>query len=277
MLKDKQKKGEVVEAPAEPGKVSRKEFEKELAKLQVELTRLQTWAKDKGARIIVVFEGRDTAGKGGVISRITARTSPRVFRHVALPVPSDREKTQVFIQRYIAHFPAAGEIVLFDRSWYNRAGVERVMGFVTDEDYERFLTMVPVVEREMIVNNGIILRKYFLDVSQDEQRRRFEARIKDPVKHWKLSPMDTESVRRWWDYTEAYQRMIEATHMPWAPWHIVPADNKRRARLNLIRHLLDSIPYKKVDVDLPKIPKAQRRPKNATEGLGAGQLIPSHY
>jgi polyphosphate kinase 2 (PPK2 family) len=255
MLKDKQKNGEATEAPAEAGKVSRKEFEKELAKLQVELTRLQTWVKDKGTRIIVVFEGRDTAGKGGVISRITARTSPRIYRHVALPVPSDREKTQLFIQRYIAHFPAAGEIVLFDRSWYNRAGVER----------------------EMIVNNGIILRKYFLDVSQDEQRRRFEARIKDPVKHWKLSPMDTESVRRWWDYTEAYQRMIQATHSSWAPWYIVPADNKRRARLNLIRHLLDSIPYKKVDVDLPKIPKAQRRPKNATEGLGGGQPITNHY
>ena len=277
MLKDKQKKNEVIEAPAASGKVSRKEFEKELAKLQVELTRLQTWVKDKGARVVVVFEGRDTAGKGGVISRITARTSPRVYRHVALPVPSDREKTQVFVQRYIAHFPAAGEIVLFDRSWYNRAGVERVMGFVTDEDYERFITMVPVVEREMIVNNGIILRKYFLDVSQDEQRRRFEARIKDPVKHWKLSPMDTESVRRWWDYTEAYQRMIEVTHTSWAPWHIVPADNKRRARLNLIRHLLDSIPYKKVDIELPKIPKVQRRPKDATEGLSAGQVIPSHY
>jgi polyphosphate kinase 2 len=277
MLKDKKKKGEVIEAPAASGKVSRKEFEKELAKLQVELTRLQTWVKGKGARIIVVFEGRDTAGKGGVISRITARTSPRVYRHVALPVPSDREKTQVFIQRYIAHFPAAGEIVLFDRSWYNRAGVERVMDFVTDEDYERFITMVPVVERELIVNNGIILRKYFLDVSQDEQRRRFEARIKDPVKHWKLSPMDTESVRRWWDYTAAYQRMIEATHSSWAPWYIVPADNKRRARLNLIRHLLDSIPYEKVDIDLPKIPKAQRQPKHAAEGLSAGLTIPSHY
>ena len=225
----------------------------------------------------MIFEGRDTAGKGGVISRITARTSPRVYRHVALPVPSDREKTQVFIQRYIAYFPAAGEIVLFDRSWYNRAGVERVMGFVTDEDYERFLTMVPVVERELIVNNDIILRKYFLDVSQDEQRRRFEARIKDPVKHWKLSPMDTESVRRWWDYTVAYQRMIAATHTSWAPWYIVPADNKRRARLNLIRHLLDSIPYQKVDIDLPKIPRAQRRPKDAIEGLSAGQPIPSHY
>jgi polyphosphate kinase len=276
MLKEKRKKDEEIEAAAS-AKVSRKEFEKELAKLQVELTRLQTWAKDKGARIIVVFEGRDTAGKGGVISRITARTSPRVYRHVALPVPSDREKTQLFIQRYIAHFPAAGEVVLFDRSWYNRAGVERVMGFVSDEDYERFIAMVPVVEREMIVNNGIILRKYFLDVSQDEQRRRFEARIKDPVKHWKLSPMDTESVRLWWDYTAAYQRMIEATHTSWAPWYIVPADNKRRARLNLIRHLLDSIPYKKVGIDLPKIPKPQRRPKNATEGLSAGQPIPSHY
>lgn len=151
------------------------------------------------------------------------------------------------------------------------------MGFCTDEEYERFLAMVPVVEREMIVNNGIILRKYFLDVSQDEQRRRFEARIKDPLKHWKLSPMDTESVRRWWDYTLAYRRMIEATHMSWAPWHIVPADNKLRARLNLIRHLLDSIPYKKVDIELPKIPKAQRRPKDATEGLTAGMVIPSKY
>jgi len=277
MLKDKRKKDEAIETADASDKLSRKEFEKELAKLQVELTRLQAWVKDKGARVIVVFEGRDTAGKGGVISRITARTSPRVYRHVALPAPSDRQKTQVFMQRYIANFPAAGEIILFDRSWYNRAGVERVMGFVTDESYERFLAMVPAVEREMMVNNGIILRKYFLDVSQDEQRRRFEARIKDPMKHWKLSPMDTESVRRWWDYTAAYQRMIKTTHTPSAPWYIVPADNKRRARLNLIRHLLDSIPYQKVDVDLPKIPKAQRRPKNATEGLGAGQPIPNHY
>ena len=277
MLKDKRKKDEAIETPAASDKLSRKAFEKELAKLQVELTRLQAWVKDKGARVIVVFEGRDTAGKGGVISRITARTSPRVYRHVALPAPSDRQKTQVFMQRYIANFPAAGEIILFDRSWYNRAGVERVMGFVADESYERFLAMVPAVEREMIVNNGIILRKYFLDVSQDEQRRRFEARIKDPMKHWKLSPMDTELVRRWWDYTAAYQRMIKTTHTPSAPWYIVPADNKRRARLNLIRHLLDSIPYQKVDVDLPKIPKAQRRPKNATEGLGAGQPIPNHY
>ena len=255
MAKDKQKKHDASETTAAPGKMRRKEFEKELVKLQVELTRLQTWVQAEGARVIVIFEGRDTAGKGGVISRITARTSPRVYRHVALPAPSDREKTQVYVQRYIAHFPAAGEIILFDRSWYNRAGVER----------------------EMIVSNGIILRKYFLDVSQDEQRRRFEARINDPVKHWKLSPMDTESVRRWWDYTAAYQRMIEATHTLEAPWYIVPADDKRRARLNLIRHLLGSIPYKKVDMDLPKIPKAQPRPSDAAEGLSTGQPIPSHY
>ena len=192
MAKDKQKKHETIESNAS-GKISRKEFEKELAKLQVELVRLQTWVQAKRARVVVVFEGRDTAGKGGVISRITARTSPRVYRHVALPAPSDREKSQVYVQRYIAHLPAAGEIILFDRSWYNRAGVERVMGFCTDKEYEHFLEMTPAVEREMIVNNGIILRKYFLDVSQDEQRRRFEARIEDPVKHWKLSSMDTES------------------------------------------------------------------------------------
>ena len=277
MAKDKHKKHETSETTAASAKMRRKEFEKELVRLQVELTRLQAWVQAEGARVIVVFEGRDTAGKGGVISRITARTSPRVYRHVALPVPSDREKTQVYVQRYIAHFPAAGEIILFDRSWYNRAGVERVMGFSTNEQYERFLALTPAVERELIVSSGIVLRKYFLDVSQDEQRRRFEARIDDPLKHWKLSPMDTESVRRWWDYTAAYQRMIEATHTLEAPWYIIPADDKRRARLNLIRHLLNSIPYKKVDVDLPKIPKAQPRPKDATEGLSTGEAIPSQY
>lgn len=276
MAKDKHK-DQAADSKESSGKIRRKEFEKELSKLQVELTRLQTWVKATGARVIIVFEGRDTAGKGGVISRITARTSPRVFRHVALPTPTDRDKTQVYIQRYIAHFPAAGEVILFDRSWYNRAGVERVMGFCTEEQSERFLALAPVVERELIVSNGIIFLKYFLDVSQDEQRRRFEARINDPMKHWKLSPMDTESVRRWWDYTAAYRHMIEATHTPEAPWYIVPADDKRRARLNLIRHLLDTIPYKKVDVDLPKIPKAQTRPKGAMEGLGAGRPIPSRY
>ena len=277
MAKHKGKKKDAADEAVASEKIGRDKFEKELAKLQVELTRLQTWVRAKGERVIVVFEGRDTAGKGGVISRITARTSPRVFRHVALPAPSDREKTQTYMQRYITQFPAAGEIILFDRSWYNRAGVEHVMGFCTDRQYQRFLAITPVFERELVVENGMTLRKYFLDVSQDEQRRRFEARIADPMKHWKLSPMDTESVRRWWDYTAAYQRMLEATHTPEAPWHIVPADNKRRARLNLIRHLLDSIPYKDVDVDLPKIPKVQPRPKDATEGLGGGQNIPSHY
>ena len=277
MAKDKQQKHSVAEEKAASPKMRRKEFDKELAKLQIELTHLQSWVQATGARIIVVFEGRDTAGKGGVISRITSRTSPRVYRHVALPAPSDREKTQVYPQRYIAHFPAAGEIILFDRSWYNRAGVERVMGFCTEQEAERFLLVTPAIEREMVVQNGIILRKYFLDISQEEQRRRFEARIKDPLKHWKLSPMDIESVRRWWDYTAAYQRMIEATHTPEAPWYIVSADDKRRARLNLIRHLLDSIPYKKVHADLPKIPKSQLRPKGATEALGPGVPIPSHY
>ena len=277
MGKKKDKKAEVAAEPAAtPEKLSRKAFEKELYELQVELVRLQSWVKAEGQRIIVVFEGRDTAGKGGVISRITARTSPRVYKHVALPAPSDRERSQIYVQRYIAHFPAAGEIILFDRSWYNRAGVERVMGFCTDDQYEHFLLLAPSVERE-IVRNGIILRKYFLDVSQAEQRRRFEARITDPVKHWKLSPMDTESVRRWWDYTAAYQRMIMATHTPEAPWHIVPADDKRRARLNLIRHLLDSIPYAKVKPDLPKMPKVQPQPKGMTNALGGGNVVPAVY
>jgi polyphosphate kinase 2 len=277
LAKDKQTKHKAAETTSASGKMIRKEFEKELAKLQVELVQLQTWVQAEQARVIVVFEGRDTAGKGGVISRITARTNPRVYRHVALPAPSDREKTQLYIQRYIAHFPAAGEIILFDRSWYNRAGVERVMGFCSDKEYERFLKVVPAVERDVVANEGIFFRKYFLDVSQAEQRRRFEARINDPVKHWKLSPMDTESVRRWWDYTAAYRRMIEDTHTPEVPWYIVPADDKRRARLNLIRHLLESIPYKKVDIDLPKVPKPQPRPEGATESLGAGQPIPSYY
>jgi polyphosphate kinase len=258
------------------GNMKRKEFEGELRKLQVELVRLQTWVKVTGARIIVVFEGRDTAGKGGVISRITQRVSPRVFRHVALPAPTEREKSQLYIQRYMAHFPAAGEIILFDRSWYNRAGVERVMGFCTDDEYERFMRLVPPFESE-IVDNGIILLKYFLDVSQDEQRRRFADRIEDPVKHWKLSPMDTESVRRWWDYTLAYQDMLRVTDTPANPWYIVPSDDKRRARLNLIAHMLSQIPYKKVKVELPKVPKAEPRPKGAEDGLLAEHIVPARY
>ena len=259
-----------------PQKMARKEFEKELSKLQVELTRLQAWAVAEGARVIVVFEGRDTAGKGGVISRIMQRCSPRVFKHIALPKPSDRERSQIYIQRYFAHFPAAGEIVLFDRSWYNRAGVERVMGFCSDDEYERFLKLAPAFEREL-TNNGIILLKYFLDVSQAEQHRRFAARVTDSVKHWKLSPMDVESVSRWWDYTKAYQAMLEATDTPAAPWHVVPADDKRRARLNLIRHMLGSIPYQRVRVELPKIPKAAPRPKGIEDGLRAGQVVPNLY
>jgi polyphosphate kinase len=269
--------GEAEPAAATPTpKLKRKRFEEKLYELQVELTRLQAWAVAERARVIVVFEGRDTAGKGGVIKRITERCSPRVFKHVALPAPSDREKSQLYIQRYMAHFPAAGEVILFDRSWYNRAGVERVMGFCSEDQYQRFLKLAPAVERE-VVNNGIILLKYFLDVSQDEQRRRFEARTEDPVKHWKLSPMDVESVRRWWDYTQVYQAMIEATDTPAAPWHIVPADDKRRARLNLIRHLLDRIPYRKVEIDLPEIPKAQPRPKGVEGGLRASHVVPNRY
>ena len=274
--KDKHKHDATEASAPASTKLTRKEFEQELYKLQVELTRLQAWAVAESARIIVVFEGRDTAGKGGVIKRITERCSPRVFRHVALPAPSDREKTQLYSQRYFAQFPAAGEIILFDRSWYNRAGVERVMGFCTDDQYQHFLRLAPGIEREL-VNNGIILLKYFLDVSQDEQRRRFEARIEDPVKHWKLSPMDVESVRRWWDYTEAYQAMIAATDSPAAPWFIVPADDKRRARLNLIRHMLDQIPYREIEPDLPKIPKAQSQPKGADAVIRTTHSVPSRY
>jgi polyphosphate kinase 2 len=275
-MKAKLHEASIDDGAASLPKLKRKDFDKELYALQVELTRLQAWAVAEGARVIVVFEGRDTAGKGGVIKRITERCSPRVFRHVALPTPSDREKSQLYVQRYMAHFPAAGEIILFDRSWYNRAGVERVMGFCSDDQYRRFLKLAPGIERE-IVNNGIILLKYFLDVSQDEQRRRFEARISDPVKHWKLSPMDVESVRRWWDYTQAYQAMIEATDTAAAPWYVVPADDKRRARLNLIRHMLDHIPYRKVEVDLPKIPKAQPRPEGAKGRLRAAHVVPNRY
>jgi len=269
-------KNEQAAATNPPAKMKRKAFERALYGLQVELTRLQAWAVAEGARIVVVFEGRDTAGKGGVISRITARTSPRVYKHLALPKPSDREKTQLYVQRYLPHFPAAGEIILFDRSWYNRAGVERVMGFCTEAEYDRFMRVTPAFERE-VVDQGIILLKYFLDVGQEEQRRRFEARIEDPLKHWKLSPMDTESVRRWWDYTRAYQEMIERTDTPHAPWYLVPADDKRRARLNLIAHLLDHIPYERIKPDLPEVPKAEPRPEGVEDGLPARHVVPARY
>src|ERR1700737_1082627 len=249
MPKDK----ETDEARAASGKISRKDFEKDLAILQVELTRLQTWVKDKGERVIVVFEGRDTAGKGGAISRITARTSPRVYRHVALPAPSNREKTQVFIQRYIGHLPSAGEMVLFDRSWYNRAGVERVMGFCTDEEYDEFMRTCPQFER-MLVRAGIILIKYWLSVSDEEQERRFLGRINDPSKRWKVSPMDLQARARWVDYSEAKDQMFAYTDIREAPWNVVETDNKRAAHLNLISHFLSLIPYEEVpheDIKLP--------------------------
>lgn len=223
-------------------KLSNKEYEKELYKLHAELVKLQDWVKEKGLRVVVVFEGRDAAGKGGVIKRITERVSPRVFRTVALGTPSDREKTQMYMQRYIPHFPAAGEIVLFDRSWYNRAGVERVMKFCSDDQYERFLKYTPIFERVMI-DSGIQLIKYWFDVGMEEQHRRFQRRIDDPRKNWKLSPMDLESFKRWYDYSSARDAMLAATSTDYAPWHVVRADDKKRARLNCISHLLSQIPY----------------------------------
>jgi polyphosphate kinase 2 len=227
--------------PTKP-KMKRKVYEEELEKLQVELVRLQAWVKCTQARIIVVFEGRDAAGKGGVIKRITERVSPRVFRVVALPAPNDREKTQFYMQRYFAHLPAGGEVVLFDRSWYNRLGVERVMGFCTDEEYDQFRRNVDEYEHTL-VEDGIILVKYWLSVSSDKQERRFRKRIQDPLRQWKLSPMDTEARRRWYDYSRARDAMFEASDTDYAPWYIVHSDDKRRARLNCISHLLSRIPY----------------------------------
>jgi polyphosphate kinase 2 len=257
-------------------KMSRKKFEAELKELQTELCYLQAWVKKQGLRIIVVFEGRDAAGKGGVIKRITERVSPRVFRVVALPPPNDREKTQIYSQRYIAHFPAAGEVILFDRSWYNRAGVERVMGFCTEEECESFLETTPDFEQQL-VDNGIILIKYFFDVSQEVQEKRFEARATDPMRHWKLSPIDIESRQRWWQYTKAYENMLAATDTPWAPWVKVPADDKRRARLNCIAHLLSVVPYKKQKFVMPETGKLPRRPKGVPEKLVFRHEVPDIY
>ena len=249
-MKKKAKKTEIAQTKSKD-KMSRREFDKEMEKLQVELCRLQTWVVEKGLRVVVVFEGRDAAGKGGVIKRITERVSPRVFRVVALPSPTERERSQVYFQRYIQHFPAAGEVILFDRSWYNRSGVEHVMGFCSTAEYERFLRTCPATERE-IVEDGIFLIKYFFDVSKEEQARRFLKRVEDPMRHWKLSPIDIESWRRWWDYTAAYVRMVDKTDTDWAPWYRVQADDKRRARLNCIAHLLSMIPYERIPFDPPK-------------------------
>jgi polyphosphate kinase 2 len=241
-------------------KMKRKAYEQELRKLQVELCHLQDWVKEAGARVIVVFEGRDAAGKGGTIKAITERVSPRVFRVVALPAPSDREKTQMFMQRYIQQFPAAGEVVIFDRSWYNRAGVEYVMGFCSAEENRRFLELCPEVEK-YIVDAGIILIKIWLEVGKDEQERRFSARINDPLRQWKLSPMDVESYRRWYDYSRARDRMLEKTSSKHAPWYIVRSDDKRRARLNCISHILKLIPFEKVSRGKVKLPKRSDKGK----------------
>ena len=247
-------------------KLKRKDFEKQLANLQAELVKLQLWVQHKKLKIVVIFEGRDAAGKGGVIKRITERVSPRVFRLVALPAPTEREKSQMYVQRYIPHLPAGGEVVVFDRSWYNRAGVERVMGFCTEDEAIRFLEMCPTWERAMI-ENGIILVKYWFEVSQKEQTKRFLGRINDGRKVWKLSPMDLESHRRWYDFSRARDAMLLATDTPFAPWYIVNADDKKRARLNCISHFLSLIPYQDVKQPSVQLPKRQKphgyaEPKN---------------
>jgi polyphosphate kinase 2 len=243
-------------APAE--KLKRKDYDKALAKLHVELVKLQEWVKHKGLKVCVVFEGRDGAGKGGTIKAITERVSPRVFRVIALPAPTEREKSQMYVQRYLPHLPAAGEVVIFDRSWYNRAGVERVMGFCTEEMAQKFLKAVPLVEKAM-VDSGILLIKYWLEVSPEEQTRRLESRIDDGRKLWKLSPMDLKSYSRWYDYSQARDEMFAATDTDFAPWYVARTDDKKRARLNIITHLLAQIPYKKAPREKVKLPKRQKR------------------
>jgi polyphosphate kinase 2 len=259
------------------GRLKRKDYEKELSRLQEELCKLQDWVKHKGLRVIVVFEGRDAAGKGGTIRAIAERVSPRVFRLVALPAPSDREKSQMYMQRYMQHFPAAGEIAIFDRSWYNRAGVEHVMGFCTPEQHRRFLKLCPEFE-QYVVDGGIILIKYWMEVGKKEQQRRFEARIKDPLRQWKLSPMDLESFRRWYEYSNARDKMFEATDTKHAPWYIVRSDDKKKARLNCISHFLSMIPYGKVPREKVKLPK--RRTKNSYDDqipLKGRHFVPEKY
>jgi polyphosphate kinase len=249
-----------------PPPMKRKDYEKELRKLQVELCALQDWIKHQGLRIVVIFEGRDAAGKGGTIKAITERVSPRVFRVVALPAPSDREKAQLYFQRYLPHFPTAGEIVIFDRSWYNRAGVEHVMGFCTEAQHRRFLKICPEFEL-YVVDDGITLIKYWLEVSDEEQKRRFEARINDPLRQWKLSPMDLASRSKWFEYSRARDVMFAATSTKHAPWHIVRSDDKRRARLNCIRHLLGQIPYQMLPRDKVELP--ERSKSGAYDDLAA--------
>ncbi|CAG0959928.1 polyphosphate kinase [Rhodocyclaceae bacterium] len=258
-MKAKSKKAAKAEAgkPDATQKLGRKDYDKELARLHVELVKLQEWVVHKGLKVCVVFEGRDTAGKGGTIKAITERVSPRVYRVVALPSPTEREKSQMYMQRYVPHFPAGGEIVIWDRSWYNRAGVERVMGFCTEDQYRRFLQGVPLFEKAM-VDNDIILLKYWLEVSPEEQTRRLTARIDDGRKVWKLTPMDLKSYSRWYDYSRARDEMFAATDTDFAPWHVARSDDKKRARLNIITHLLESIPYKQAPRLKVKLPKRQK-------------------
>ena len=258
-------------------RMRRRAYEKELRSLQVELVQLQEWVVREGQRVIVVFEGRDAAGKGGVIKALTQRVSPRVFRVVALPAPTEREKSQLYVQRYIRHFPAAGEVILFDRSWYNRAGVERVMGFCTDRQSRDFLRAVPRFERS-IVDDGVHLLKYWLTVSHDEQRQRFRDRIHDDRKVWKLSPMDVESRTRWFEYSRARDAMLDATDTTWAPWHVVRSDDKRRARLNCISHLLETLPYERIEharIELPRRDRSQAYDDVAA--LEDRSFIPERY
>jgi len=257
--------------------LKRKEYEKELRRLQCDLCQLQEWVKHTGQRIIVVFEGRDGAGKGGTIRAITERVSPRVFRVVALPAPSDREKTQLFMQRYVSLFPAAGEIVIFDRSWYNRAGVEYVMGFCSKEQHRDFLKLCPVVEK-YIADTGIMLIKFWLEVSNKEQERRFEARIKDPLRQWKLSPMDMPSRERWYDYSRARDMMLEATDTDSSPWYVVRSDDKKRARLNCISHLLSRIPWKPIRKKKVKLPaRSSKGAYNDQATLKGRRFVPEKY
>lgn len=258
-------------------KLKRKRYEKELQRLQAELCHLQEWVKRTSQRIIVVFEGRDGAGKGGTIKAITERVSPRVFRVVALPAPSDREKSQLYLQRYVQHFPAAGEIVIFDRSWYNRAGVEHVMGFVTEREHQRFLELCPQIEK-FIIDSGITLFKFWLEVSNQEQERRFEARIQDPLRQWKLSPMDLPSRTRWYDYSRARDLMLDATDTENAPWYIARSDDKKRARLNIISHLLDQIPYERQPRENVKLPKRSTKGEYDDQAsLAARRFVPEKY
>ncbi|NMQ19485.1 polyphosphate kinase 2 [Candidatus Competibacter phosphatis] len=246
-----------LDAPQTTEKLKTKDYDRELTKLHVELVKLQEWVKHQGLKVCVVFEGRDGAGKGGTIKALTERVSPRVFRVVALPAPTEREKSQMYAQRYFPHFPAAGEVIIFDRSWYNRAGVERVMGFCTEEQVKRFLQMVPQFERVM-AESGIILLKYWLEVSPEEQTRRLEARIEDGRKIWKLSPMDLQSYSRWYDYSRARDAMFAATDTAWAPWYVARSDDKKRARLNIIRHLLSQVAYEELPREKVKLPKRQK-------------------